>query len=187
MAAPASYVVQRALEVWGVLDAISDALGSWLKINVPPAVAGWTIALIFVLAIYSLILWRVWRPRHIHHLPIQAETKPVATATAIKIPAAAITQARAAIGEGRSAVDAPGGLRAPSAQRLNPVLKSALLIIQGVYKLPIPADGADYGQDFWDRLTYLEEVVPLLEGGHEAAAMAKARALTQRTDHDPHG
>lgn len=68
LSAPASYVVQRALGSWGVLDDVSDSLGRWLKVHVPPATAGWTIALLFVLAIYGLLLWKVWRPRHIHHV-----------------------------------------------------------------------------------------------------------------------
>ena len=151
-----SYFVAKVCEAWGVLDGVAIRLGGYLKEHVAPSDIGWLVGLIAFAGLYGLLLRLVWRrPRHIHHLPIQAETKPIATASAIKIPAASITQARAAIDEGRTAVDAPGGLRAPSAQRLNPVLKSALLSIQGVYKLPIPTDGEDYGQDFWDRLTYL--------------------------------
>lgn len=73
MSAPASYVVQRALGAWGVLDDVSDSLGKWLKVNVPPAAAGWTIALVFVFAIYGLLLWKVWRPRHIHHVDPASE------------------------------------------------------------------------------------------------------------------
>lgn len=76
---PASYFFKQVLNAWGVLDPISDAFGKYLKANVPAATAGWTLALIIVLAIYGVILWRVWRPRHIHHLPIQAENKPVAS------------------------------------------------------------------------------------------------------------
>src|SRR5947209_2749708 len=87
LSAPASYVVQRALGAWGVLDDISDGLGKWLKINVPPATAGWTIALVFVLAIYTLILVKVWRPRHIHHGILSGSVSPKASIDARFIPA----------------------------------------------------------------------------------------------------
>lgn len=75
LSAPASYVLQRALGAWGVLDPLSDGLGKWLKIHIPPATAGWTLALIIVFAIYGLLLWRVWkRPKHIHHVDPAPET-----------------------------------------------------------------------------------------------------------------
>jgi hypothetical protein len=75
VAAPASYVVQRTLGAWGVLDDVSDALGYWLKIHVSPAAAGWTIALLLVLAIYGLILWLVWTPRQ-RRVSAQARSGP---------------------------------------------------------------------------------------------------------------
>lgn len=76
LTAPASYVAQRVLGAWGVLDDISDALGVWLRINVSPEAAGWTIALVLVLGFYGLVLWRVWRPKHDPTDP--TDVKPVA-------------------------------------------------------------------------------------------------------------
>ena len=91
----------------------------------------------------------------------------------------ALYQARAAIREARAAVDIPGGIRGTTVQRINPVLKSALLSIERDCGLPIPVDGTDYGQDFWDRLTYLEQVIPLLAGDHRREALAKAQSLVK--------
>lgn len=85
LSAPASYVVQRALGAWAVLDGISDGLGKWLKIHVPPATAGWTIALALVLALYGLLLWSVWRPRHVHDGGLKAGSAPVAATEAALI------------------------------------------------------------------------------------------------------
>jgi len=87
IAAPASYIVQRALGAWGVLDPLSDWLGKWLKLNVSPEAAGWTVAVFVVLTIYGIILWRVWRPRHIHHKELPAQTVPIASAERQFIPA----------------------------------------------------------------------------------------------------
>lgn len=69
-----SYIVQRALAAWGALDTISDAFGRWLKVNVTPQQAGWTVALLISIALYALLLWRVWRRDvvHIHHKEITA-------------------------------------------------------------------------------------------------------------------
>ena len=57
-----SYLTQRALKSWGVLDAHADAFGQLLKRNVTPEQAGWTIALAVGLILYttSLILSRRW-------------------------------------------------------------------------------------------------------------------------------
>jgi hypothetical protein len=63
LTAPGSYVVQRALSAWGVLDPLSDAVGKWLKLHVSPEAAGWTLAVAFILSIYGLILWLVWHHR----------------------------------------------------------------------------------------------------------------------------
>jgi len=65
--APASYVIQRVLGVWKVLDPVSDALGRWLKVSVSAEQLGWTVALMVVGALFGLLLWKVWRPVHIHH------------------------------------------------------------------------------------------------------------------------
>lgn len=88
LSVPASYVVHRVLSAWGVLDDISDGLGKWLKIHVPPATAGWTLAVIFVLALYGLILWKVWRPRHIHHGILAGSTTPIPSLEKQFLPAA---------------------------------------------------------------------------------------------------
>jgi hypothetical protein len=67
MAAPFSYVVGKIVEKWGILDPLADQIGEWLRINVPPAAVGWAVALVIFAALYGLLLWRVWSPRHIHH------------------------------------------------------------------------------------------------------------------------
>lgn len=79
IAAPFAYVLKGALEAWGVLNPVAEALGGWLKVHVPPATAGWTMAVLISGGLYALLLWKVWRPRHVHHLPITAETRPQAT------------------------------------------------------------------------------------------------------------
>jgi len=85
--APFSYIVKRVLGAWGILDNISDALGRWLKLSVPPDAAGWSLALIACLGFYGLLLWRVWRPRDIHHPPIIPQAAPIASQEARFSPA----------------------------------------------------------------------------------------------------
>ena len=66
---PASYVVQRVLGAWGVLDAISDTMGKYLKANVAPETAGWSLGLVLIMSIYGVLLWKVWRPHYVHAIP----------------------------------------------------------------------------------------------------------------------
>ena len=86
-------MIQRVLGAWGVLDPVADALGKWLKVSVSAGLAGWTIALLIVVAVYAFILWKIWRPIHVHHLPIQAETKPETSCTLQFIPGPSKAQA----------------------------------------------------------------------------------------------
>ncbi len=86
VSAAVSYAIKRALGVWGVLDDISDATGKYLKLHVPPAFAGWTIALIIMLGLYAVLLWRVWHVRHVHHVPIHALTPQQATVALEAVP-----------------------------------------------------------------------------------------------------
>lgn len=88
-----SYVIQRVLGAWGVLDPVADAFGKWLKVSVSAGQAGWTIALLIVVAVYAFILWKIWRPIHVHHLPIPAETKPEASCTLEFVPDPSTSQA----------------------------------------------------------------------------------------------
>jgi len=70
--APVTYVAQRAIATWGILDPISDWLGKWLKLNVSAEAVGWSMALIVVYGLYGLILRSIWRARHTHHSPVAA-------------------------------------------------------------------------------------------------------------------
>src|SRR5262245_50723440 len=63
-----SYIVQQCLGSWGVFDGMSEAAGKYFKAHVSPGVAGWTVALLIFASLYGVILWRVWRPRNIHHV-----------------------------------------------------------------------------------------------------------------------
>jgi hypothetical protein len=96
-AAPISYVVGRAVEKWGVLDPTADVVGSWLKINVPPGAVGWTLAILLFAAFYGLILWKVWRPRHVYHdryhEPLREQARADASFEAEVIPAAKLPKA----------------------------------------------------------------------------------------------
>lgn len=73
LGAPASYVIQKMLAAWKVLDPVSDAIGRWLRVTVSADQMGWTIALIVVGVAFGILLWRVWRPVHVHHLERNAE------------------------------------------------------------------------------------------------------------------
>lgn len=79
--APISYIFQRMLASWGILDDVSDALGRWLKVNITAPQAGWTIAAIITLALYAIVLWRVWHRQivHIHHKEMTAVSKVTAS------------------------------------------------------------------------------------------------------------
>lgn len=85
--APVGIFLKRMIESWGILDPYARATGDFLRTNVSPDQLGWTAAGIISLVAYVVILWRIWRPRHIHHLPIMAETKPVATLDMQFVPA----------------------------------------------------------------------------------------------------
>lgn len=85
--APIGFFLRRMLESWGILDPYARATGEFLRTNVSPDQLGWTMAGILSLCAYVVILWRIWRPRHIHHLPILAETKPAAALDVQFIPA----------------------------------------------------------------------------------------------------
>jgi hypothetical protein len=63
LSAPFSYITQRVLAAWGMLDDIADGLGEYLKVHVTPVQAGWTAALLLVLLIYGTLMWWVWRMR----------------------------------------------------------------------------------------------------------------------------
>jgi hypothetical protein len=52
--------IERAAVIVPILDPIGHAIGGWLKVHVPPVAAGWTFAFILVLAIYGLLLRKVW-------------------------------------------------------------------------------------------------------------------------------
>lgn len=80
--APVAYFLKKSFEAWGILDPLAETFGNWLKVHVSPAEAGWTLALAITLGLYGLLLWKVWRPRHIHHLPIGAATAPQASVEA---------------------------------------------------------------------------------------------------------
>lgn len=82
-----SYMSGRIFAKWGVLDAPADWIGEYLRVHVPPGTAGWVLGFLIFVILYGLILWKVWRPRHIHHLPVPHETAPVATSTREFIPA----------------------------------------------------------------------------------------------------
>ncbi len=86
--APLGAFLKRMLESWGILDSVARATGEFLRTNVSADQLGWTSAGIVSLCAYVVILWRVWKPRHIHHLPILAETKPGAALEQQFIPAA---------------------------------------------------------------------------------------------------
>jgi hypothetical protein len=85
-----SYMSGRIFAKWGVLDAPADWIGEYLRVHVPPGTAGWVLGFLIFVILYGLILWKVWGPRHIHHLPVPHETAPVATSTRDFIPAAGI-------------------------------------------------------------------------------------------------
>ena len=82
-----SYFVAKVCEAWGILDDVATGLGKYLKVHVAASDVGWVVGLIAFAALYGLLLSRVWRPTHIHHQPLQAQTAPVASATVQKIPA----------------------------------------------------------------------------------------------------
>jgi hypothetical protein len=65
--APVGYVLQRMLASWGILDSFAQAGGEYLKMSVTADQAGWTIASVISLVAYTAILWRIWKPVHIHH------------------------------------------------------------------------------------------------------------------------
>ena len=79
--APISYIVQRVLASWGVLDDVSDALGRSLKVNITAPQAGWTIAAAVTLALYGIVLWRVWHRQivHVHHKELTAVSEVTAS------------------------------------------------------------------------------------------------------------
>lgn len=86
--APVGIFLKRMIETWGILDPYARATGEFLRTSVSPDVIGWTMAGIVSLCAYVVILWRIWSPRHVHHLPIVAEANPVATLEMQFIPAA---------------------------------------------------------------------------------------------------
>jgi hypothetical protein len=67
IAAPFSYMFGKIIEKWGILDPLADQIGEWLKVHVPAEAVSWTVGLLVFAALYGFLLWKVWRPRHIHH------------------------------------------------------------------------------------------------------------------------
>lgn len=63
LAAPVSYVAQRAFSAWGILDPFADAIGQRLKITMTGDQAAWTAALLLILALYGIALRIIWRKR----------------------------------------------------------------------------------------------------------------------------
>lgn len=61
------------LGVWKVFDPVSDAIGRWTNVSVSAEQLGWTLALIVFCALFGLLLWKVWRPVHIHHGELTAQ------------------------------------------------------------------------------------------------------------------
>ena len=74
-----SYFAGRIVSVWGILDPVADKVGHWLKIHVTASDVGWAVTLVLFAVLYGIVLWRVWRPRHVHHLPLNVATTPVAS------------------------------------------------------------------------------------------------------------
>lgn len=59
LAGGVSYVAQRALAAWGVLDGLADAAGRFLK----PEAIGWTAMAVIALLLYGAALWLIWRSK----------------------------------------------------------------------------------------------------------------------------
>src|ERR1700712_5139414 len=58
---PLGYIGKVALAQWGILDPFAKQLGGWLKLNVSPEQAEWTIAASVALTVYCVFLWGTWR------------------------------------------------------------------------------------------------------------------------------
>jgi hypothetical protein len=61
--AMSGYIAKEILAAWGVLDPLSRSVGKWLHSHISPTAAGWSIAGVVALTIYTLVLWWLWR-RH---------------------------------------------------------------------------------------------------------------------------
>ena len=88
---PVSVFLKKMFESWGILDFYARASGEFLKMSVSPDQVGWTMAALVSLIAYGVILWHLWQPRHIHHLPIVGVTKPEASCALEFIPGPSAT------------------------------------------------------------------------------------------------
>lgn len=79
--------VSKAIDVWGVLDGPAKALGEFLKANVSGADLSLFAGFMLFAFLYAYLLRKVWGPREIHHVPLQAETAPAASLGIEHIPA----------------------------------------------------------------------------------------------------
>lgn len=71
-----SFLIQRVLAEWGILDPVAKIVGSWLSANAPVQPLQWTFALLMATILYGILLWRVWDVRNVHHKDLSIQTKP---------------------------------------------------------------------------------------------------------------
>jgi hypothetical protein len=73
-----SFVMQRILAAWGILDSFSVLIGDWLKVNVTPAIYWstettlWIFAFIIFIMIYGAALAIIWRHGRQAYAPADA-------------------------------------------------------------------------------------------------------------------